>query len=167
MRSLTPSVLNRSLAACVNRMLPDCMFVLTVSSGCEMNILHAPEEECEEKNISQWNSTTQSRTKDKIFYQQRRRPRNHNVMPFSLSFRQQALLLTLDGTILKMIFFFQMIFPISWLLNAHRPYLRFSWKHSTNNQIRLNTLSTSTVKTELFSNSQRDVNSDIKLSHSW
>lgn len=165
MQALTPSVLNRSLAACVNRMLPDCMFVLTVSSGCEMNILHAPEEECEEKNISYWNETIKN--EDEISYQQRRRPRNHNVQPFSLSFRQQGARAASDSgrDYSENEIFFEWYFSFRDCSTFIDHINDLSWINSTNNQIRLNTLST--VKTELRSNSRRDVNSDIKLSHSW
>lgn len=42
--TLTPSVLNNILAAWKNLVLSDCIFVLTVSNGWDMNILQAPEE---------------------------------------------------------------------------------------------------------------------------
>lgn len=53
----TPSVLKRIRAAWMNFILPFCIFVLTVSSGWEMNILHAPDKTDQDKiSLVKWST---------------------------------------------------------------------------------------------------------------
>lgn len=82
----TPSVLKSIRAAWMNFILPFCIFVLTVSSGWEMNILHAPDKTDQDKiALVEWSTITYEYFKFLLNYQRKLPPRNHNVKPFCIS----------------------------------------------------------------------------------